>query len=150
MFCAPALIYIVFCLTQIVIDLYQQMYNTAFIKTIIMIIVTILLELLCVNELTFVSWIIVMVPFIFMGVSVSILLYVFGLNVAHGASSHPSEPPPKPYPPIPYPNPSNPPPPPPHTNNIPPNCQIIRTQNFKVVNGNIVYLPGMIEEEVCS
>ena len=82
--CAPALIYIAFSLTQVVIDTFKGLYNTAFFKFIVMIIITFLLNALCQSGMTIISWIIVFVPFIFMSVIVAILLYVFGLDAATG------------------------------------------------------------------
>jgi hypothetical protein len=82
--CAPALIYVAFSLTQIVIDTFKGLYNTAFFKIIVMIIITILLNALCQSGMGIVSWIIVFVPFIFMSIIVAILLYVFGLDAATG------------------------------------------------------------------
>jgi hypothetical protein len=82
--CAPALIYLFFSITQIIIDLYLGLYNTAVIKTIIMIMVTLLLNILCDQNLGVISWMIVFIPFIFLTVIVSIVLYIFGLNVATG------------------------------------------------------------------
>ena len=82
--CAPAIIYVIFSLTQIIIDTIHGMYNTALIKIIIMFIITILLQILCQSGLNVVSWIIVFIPFIFMTVITSIILYVFGLNAVTG------------------------------------------------------------------
>ena len=82
--CAPALIYVAFSLTQIVIDTFKGLYNTAFFKIIVMIIITILLNALCQSGMGIVSWIIVFIPFIFMSVIVAILLYVFGLDPSTG------------------------------------------------------------------
>jgi hypothetical protein len=82
--CPPALIYIAFSLTQIVIDTFKGLYNTALFKFIVMIIITFLLNALCQSGMTIVSWIIVFIPFIFMSVIVAILLYVFGLDAATG------------------------------------------------------------------
>lgn len=82
--CAPALIYIAFSLIQIVIDTFKGLYNTAFFKFIVMIIITFLLNALCQSGMTIISWIIVFIPFIFMSVIVTILLYVFGLDAATG------------------------------------------------------------------
>jgi hypothetical protein len=82
--CAPALIYVAFSLTQIIIDTFKGLYNTAFFKVIVMIIITILLNALCQSGMGIVSWIIVFIPFIFMSVIVAILLYVFGLDAASG------------------------------------------------------------------
>lgn len=82
--CPPAIIYIIFSLTQIIIDTIKGFYNTAFMKAIVMIMLTILLQILCQSGLNVVSWLIVFIPFIFMTVIVSILLYVFGLNATTG------------------------------------------------------------------
>jgi hypothetical protein len=82
--CAPALIYVAFSLTQIVIDTFKGLYNTAFFKVIVMVIITILLNALCQAGMGIISWIIVFIPFIFMSIVVAILLYVFGLDPATG------------------------------------------------------------------
>jgi len=82
--CIPAIIYLLFSIAQILIDIFTGLYNTAFIKFIIMIIITLLLNILCENGLGIVSWIIVFIPFILMTVIVSILLYVLGLNATTG------------------------------------------------------------------
>lgn len=82
--CTPAFIYIVFSITQIIIDIFKGYYNTAFFKVIISIIVTILLNTLCRSGMGIISWFIVFIPFIFMTFIVSLLLYVFGLDMATG------------------------------------------------------------------
>ena len=82
--CAPALIYVAFSLTQVIIDTFQGLYNTAFIKIIVMIIITILLNALCQLGMSIISWIIVFIPFIFMSLIVAILLYIFELDPATG------------------------------------------------------------------
>ena len=82
--CAPALIYVIFSLTQITIDTIKGLYNTAFLKFIVSIFITILLDTLCKSGMGVISWLIVFIPFIFMTVIVTILLYVFGLDVATG------------------------------------------------------------------
>lgn len=82
--CAPALIYIAFSLTQIIIDTFNGMYNTAFLKVIVAVIITMLLNALCQTGMGIVSWIIVFIPFIFMSVIIAILLYVFGLDPSTG------------------------------------------------------------------
>jgi hypothetical protein len=46
--------------------------------------ITLLLNALCQQGLSIISWFIVFVPFILMSVIVTILLYVFGLDVATG------------------------------------------------------------------
>jgi len=82
--CAPAIIYLIFSITQIIIDTFKGLYNTAFMKIIVMIMVTLLLNILCQRGLSVVSWIIVFIPFILMTVIVSMLLYIFGLNASTG------------------------------------------------------------------
>ena len=82
--CAPAIIYLIFSITQILIDTFKGLYNTAFVKVIVTIMVTLLLNILCEQGLSVVSWIIVFIPFILMTVIVSMILYVFGLDAATG------------------------------------------------------------------
>jgi hypothetical protein len=82
--CPPALIYLAFSLTQIIIDTFKGLYNTAFFKFIVMITITILLNTLCQGGMSVISWILVFIPFMFMTVIVAILLYVFGLDAATG------------------------------------------------------------------
>ena len=82
--CPPAIIYLIFSAIQILIDTFKGLYNTALIKIIVAIMVTLLLNILCQQGLNVVSWIIVFIPFILMTVIVSMILYVFGLNAATG------------------------------------------------------------------
>ncbi len=82
--CAPSLIYLVFSLTQIIIDTVKGFYNTAMMKFIVMVMVTILLNILCNIGLETVAWFIVFVPFILMTIIISMLLYIFGLKATTG------------------------------------------------------------------
>lgn len=82
--CPPAIIYLIFSITQMLIDLYNGLYNTAGMKGIVTIMVTLLLNILCERGLGVVSWIIVFIPFILMTILVSGLLYLFGLDAATG------------------------------------------------------------------
>ena len=82
--CAPAIIYLIFSITQILIDTFNGLYNTALMKTLVMILVTFLLQILCESGLNVISWIIVFIPFILMSVIVTLLLYFFGLNATTG------------------------------------------------------------------
>uniref|UniRef100_A0A6C0KWM6 Uncharacterized protein n=1 Tax=viral metagenome TaxID=1070528 RepID=A0A6C0KWM6_9ZZZZ len=86
--CPPALIYLVFSLTHIIIDTFKGLYNTAFFKFIVMVMVTFLLNILCEGGLSVVSWIIVFIPFIFMTIIVTMLLYIFGLDAASGTINY--------------------------------------------------------------
>ncbi len=82
--CTPALIYIIFSVTQIIIDTFKGHYNIAFIKFWISIVFTILLNFLCQKGLGIISWFIVFLPFILMTAIVSILLVMFGLDPLTG------------------------------------------------------------------
>lgn len=82
--CPPALIYLIFSTTQVVIDTIKGFYNTAFLKIWVTFAFTILLNVLCQRGLGIVSWIIVFVPFILMTLIISILLIMFGLNPTTG------------------------------------------------------------------
>jgi len=88
--CAPAIIYLIFSITQILIDTFKGLYNTAFMKLIVMVMVTLLLNILCEKGLSVVSWIIVFIPFIMMTVIVSMLLYIFGLDASTGKLNYSS------------------------------------------------------------
>ena len=82
--CPPALLYLGFSLTQIIIDIFKNMYNTAIMKFIVMIVFTIVLNIICDSGLTVVSWMLVFIPFILMTIITSILLFVFGLSPSKG------------------------------------------------------------------
>ena len=86
--CTPAIIYLIFSITQILIDTIKGLYNTAGMKVVVTIMVTLLLNILCERGLSTISWIIVFIPFILMTVIVSMLLYVFGLDVATGTLNY--------------------------------------------------------------
>ena len=91
--CPPALIYMIFSFTQIVIDSSKGLYNTALMKFMVMVIFTILLNYLCLRGLSTLSYIIVFVPFILMTLIIAILLYSFGLDPKSGRVNvyHPSQ-----------------------------------------------------------
>ena len=87
--CPPAFIYVLFSLTHIVIDTYKGLYNTAFMKFMVSLLITVGLNYLCQSGLTVISWFIVFIPFILMTLIIGILLYVFGLNPATGKLRNP-------------------------------------------------------------
>ena len=86
--CTPAIIYVVFSVVQIIMDLYTGLINTAVVKFFVMIIITILLNILCQRDLAIISWIIVFIPFIMMTFIVSLILYIFGLSKATGTTTY--------------------------------------------------------------
>lgn len=82
--CPPAILYLGFSLTQIIIDIFRKMYNLALMKSVVTIVFTGVLNILCSRGLTTVSWLIVFIPFITMTLVTAILLYVFGLSPLTG------------------------------------------------------------------
>jgi hypothetical protein len=82
--CAPALIYLIFGASRIIIDTYKGLYNLALMQVFITIIFTYLLNVLCRAGLGIVSWILIAIPFLVMSLIAGVLLVVFGLNPATG------------------------------------------------------------------
>lgn len=82
--CPPALIYLIFSITQVSIDTVQGAYNTALVKIWVAFVFTVLLNYLCASGLDVVSWLIVFIPFILMTVIVGMLLVMFGLDPSTG------------------------------------------------------------------
>jgi hypothetical protein len=78
--CGPALVYIGFSLIQIFIDIYGGVFNSAFLKFIIMIIFTLIINILCDLGYIVIAWILVFIPIITMTLISSLLLSVFGLE----------------------------------------------------------------------
>ena len=85
--CPPAILYLGFSLTQIIIDTFKGHYNTAFFKTIVMCIFTLLLNILCQRGLSVISWLIVFIQFILMTYITAVLLFVFGLSPSNGTAN---------------------------------------------------------------
>ena len=82
--CTPAILYIGFTLTHIVVDIFHKLYNTAILKFLLMIIFTTMLDLLCKSGLTILSWIIVFMPFILLTTITVLLLFTLGLSPDKG------------------------------------------------------------------
>jgi hypothetical protein len=78
--CPPALIYVVFFLIQIVIELGNNRYKQALVQSIICIIFTCILQIFCNANLSIVSWILVFIPIIMYTYMVLLILMVFRLN----------------------------------------------------------------------
>lgn len=78
--CKPAIIYLVFSISQILFDIYGGMYTLALVKFSVSFIITALLNYLCYSGFSTVSWIIVFIPFMLMTVVVSILLLAVSIN----------------------------------------------------------------------
>lgn len=78
--CAPTLIFIGFSLIQILIDLYKGVIDDAFIKFIVMVVFSVILNILCDLGYKVVAWFIVFIPIIMMTIISTLLLKVFGTN----------------------------------------------------------------------
>ena len=93
--CMPALIFLLFSVTHVIVDMYKEQYDRALIEFFIGAIFTLLLNLLCQQGLGIVSWFIISIPFLLMTTIAGILLYSFQVNPATGQplqSSQPSQP----------------------------------------------------------
>ena len=73
-----------FLITHIIIDIYAGLFQSALMKFTISIIISVLLNYLCNNNMQVVSWIIVFIPFMLMTVVTSILLFSLGLDTKVG------------------------------------------------------------------
>ena len=78
--CSPALIYLVFTLVHIIIFIYQNKVNEVIIQILIGTLITGLLQILCLRGMEFISWIIVLIPFVLYTYIGVILFDIFGLN----------------------------------------------------------------------
>ena len=78
--CAPTLIFIGFSLIQIFIDLYKGVINDAFIKFIVMVIFSVILNILCDLGYKVIAWFLVFIPIIMMTLISTLLLKVFGTD----------------------------------------------------------------------
>ena len=82
--CTPALLYVAFSITHVIIDTFKGLYNTAMTKFLVMIIFTAVLNILCQSGLGFISWIIVFIPFIMMSIITTMILFSLGLSPSSG------------------------------------------------------------------
>lgn len=108
--CPPALLYAVIMLIYLVLELSNENYHQAFVKAIIGIIFTCILQAFCQMNIGIVSWILVMIPIIFYTYITLLTFFVFGLNPNNkfkfSPMSAPSPAPtPAPSPPTPAPQP---------------------------------------------
>jgi len=82
--CMPALIYLIYSMTHVIIDMYKEEYSKAMIEFWLSAIFTLLLNILCQRGLGIVSWLIVSIPFILMTTIATLLMYAFDTNPATG------------------------------------------------------------------
>ena len=89
--CPPTIIYIIFSITHVIIDSFNGLYNTALMKMIVMIMISLLLNILCEKGLAIIAWFIVFIPIIMMTVIATLLLYYFGINLKSGDLNVPDD-----------------------------------------------------------
>lgn len=83
--CSPALIYLLFSLAHIIIDISKGLFNSALVKFSISVVITTLLNYLCSSGLIVISWFIVFIPFILMTIVTTMLLFSLGLSPYTGS-----------------------------------------------------------------
>jgi hypothetical protein len=79
--CSPAIIYLIFSLTHIILDIFGGQFKMSFVKFLVMILFTILLNFLCKKGLGIISWIIVFLPFILMSLITVMVISIMSNNV---------------------------------------------------------------------
>jgi hypothetical protein len=78
--CNPALLYVIFASVQIIFDLVNEMWTLAITKTFVAILFTFVLNMLCVNGLSVISWFLILIPFFFTLLLVEILIFILGVQ----------------------------------------------------------------------
>ncbi len=78
--CPPALLYVVIMLVYTILEISNNKYHQAFVKAIVGIIFTCILQAFCEMNMSLISWVIVMMPIIFYTYITLIVFFVFGLN----------------------------------------------------------------------
>ncbi len=91
--CMPALIFLIFSVSHVIVDMYKENYDKALTEFFVSAIFTFLLNILCRQGLGIVSWLIISIPFLLMTTIAAILLYSFKVNPSTGQPLPP--PPPK-------------------------------------------------------
>ena len=83
--CAPALIYLFISLLDIIFNAYMGLYNNLLVKTIVVLSVTMFLNILCEKGFSEISWLIVLLAFLFI---VIILLNNRGCSIYYAPNNN--------------------------------------------------------------
>ena len=78
--CPPALLYVVFFMIHVIIELSEKNYKGALTQTIICIIFTCILQIFCTANMTIIAWLLVFIPIILYTYMVIIIFLVFRMN----------------------------------------------------------------------
>jgi len=92
--CMPALIFLIYSVCHVIVDMYKEEYDKALMQFFVSAIFTFLLNILCQSGLGIVSWIIVSIPFILMTTIAGILVYSLKVDPSTGKPLPPPPPPP--------------------------------------------------------
>lgn len=77
-FCSPAIVYLVFSIVHVLMAIFDNDKKGAFLQAIMGVLITLLLQFLCMNGLSLLSWIIAFLPLIFYTYMVILLYSIFG------------------------------------------------------------------------
>ena len=77
-FCTPAIVYIVFSFVHVLMAIFENEPKGAFLQAVMGLLITLLLQLLCMNGLSLLSWIIAFLPLIFYTYMTILLYSIFG------------------------------------------------------------------------
>ena len=77
--CSPAIVYLFFSMVIVVVDFFSRQFNLAFGKLLVSLIITYLLDLLCKKGYEMISWLFVLLPFLYMIYIMVILFLSFKL-----------------------------------------------------------------------
>jgi hypothetical protein len=78
--CTPTVVFIVFSIAHLSLDMYDQQYTLALLKVVLAILMVCLLEMLCILKLHVVAWVLVFMPLILYSYMTLIIFSVFGLD----------------------------------------------------------------------
>ena len=78
--CPPALLYVVFFMIHVIIEISEQNYKGAITQTIICVIFTCILQLFCNSNMSLIAWILVFIPIIMYTYMVIIIYMVFRMD----------------------------------------------------------------------
>jgi len=78
--CTPTIVFIVFAIAHLSLELYDKNYSLALLKVVLSVVMICLLELLCIVKLHLLAWILVFLPLIIYSYMTLIIFFVFGLD----------------------------------------------------------------------
>ena len=82
--CTPAIVYLVYSITQVIAKIIRQEYTPALIEIVVSVIFALLLNFLCSKNMEVVAWLIIFIPFAFMSIVIGMLLFLFNRDPETG------------------------------------------------------------------